>query len=184
MSHLILSLDEAGTPQGWLTYKKGLAQYAKGHIKWHLGDEFVYQGGISRMTGIQTSIGIPSIVAIRNIYRGQRMVPNLNNENLFGRDLDMCAYCGETYHRSKLTRDHIHPVSRGGPNTWMNCVTACKGCNGRKADYLLSEIGMSLIYVPYVPNRFESLVLHNRNILADQSQFLKALMPKGSRLLQ
>ena len=54
------------------------------------------------------------------------------------RDSFTCAYCGEYGN----TVDHIQPSSRGGKNTWSNLVTACKSCNGRKADRTPEEAGM------------------------------------------
>ena len=41
---------------------------------------------------------------------------------------------------------------------------------------------MSLLAVPYVPNRAEYLVLSNRRIFADQMEFLKKRVGKSSRL--
>ena len=35
-----------------------------------------------------------------------------------------------------LTREHIVPTSRGGGDTWMNCITACRACNGHKGNRL------------------------------------------------
>jgi hypothetical protein len=41
---------------------------------------------------------------------------------------------------------------------------------------------MELIYLPYVPNRAEYLILTNRRILADQMEYLLAGVPRTSRL--
>jgi hypothetical protein len=41
---------------------------------------------------------------------------------------------------------------------------------------------MSLLAVPFVPNRAEYLVLSNRRILMDQMEFLKKRFRNGSRL--
>ena len=41
---------------------------------------------------------------------------------------------------------------------------------------------MELVYVPYVPDRNEALLLQNRNILARQMEFLNDYLPKHSRL--
>jgi 5-methylcytosine-specific restriction endonuclease McrA len=76
------------------------------------------------------------------------------------------------------------PKSRGGENTWMNCVTACKECNSKKGHKTLKEAGLELLYVPYVPNHFENMILQNRNILADQMEYLLSGVPKHSRVLK
>ena len=42
-----------------------------------------------------------------------------------------CAYCGE---KTKLTQDHIIPMSRGGGYTKSNIVPCCGKCNSSKQD--------------------------------------------------
>lgn len=73
----------------------------------------------------------------------------LNNANLFVRDGERCAYCLRTrreLHAAglRLTRDHVHPRSRGGPDTWENVVSACQACNCRKGARTPEEAGMTL----------------------------------------
>ena len=41
-----------------------------------------------------------------------------------------CAYCGKK--NTKLTKDHIVPVSLGGNGDIGNIVPACQSCNSRK----------------------------------------------------
>jgi hypothetical protein len=41
---------------------------------------------------------------------------------------------------------------------------------------------MELLYVPYVPSYFEAMILQNRNILADQMEYLLSGVPKHSRI--
>jgi 5-methylcytosine-specific restriction endonuclease McrA len=53
------------------------------------------------------------------------------------------------------TIDHIHPVSKGGKSTWLNCVASCKKCNQKKNNRSLAEIGWDLQIKPYVPTRVE-----------------------------
>lgn len=73
------------------------------------------------------------------------------------RDHWTCAYCGCAVSRTPkrqgqlATVDHIHPQSRGGATSWMNLVSACFGCNQRKADLSLAEAGMRLLFEPYDP---------------------------------
>jgi 5-methylcytosine-specific restriction endonuclease McrA len=81
-----------------------------------------------------------------------------------------------------LQCEHIVPQSRGGRWTWMNLVTACAACNGRKANRTPEEAGMPLVYLPYVPSRFEAFLLEGRNIRADVHEWLAARLPKLSRM--
>lgn len=80
-----------------------------------------------------------------------------SREGVFRRDNHTCAYCGKTAAKlkSKLTIDHIHPQSRftGNPDTWMNTISSCQPCNGKKSDSLLSECGMVLLFEPTIPMR-------------------------------
>ena len=117
------------------------------------------------MTGERSSITAHSIIAIKGkalAAKGFHQVPPLNNRELFRRDRHMCAYCGGEFNYFRLTRDHIRPLSRGGRDTWMNVVTACRQCNGQKRNRMPEEAGIELLYAPYVPNKAEYLILTNR----------------------
>ena len=185
MNPLVLTLNEQGVPHHWATWQDAVTYKAKGLVVWEMGDyDWTKYGGTSRLTGEPSSISFSSIIAVRGTHRPKRDLPVLSNPNLFGRDLHTCAYCGKEFHYDQLTNDHIIPRSRGGTHSWMNCVTACKRCNNHKDDNLLEECNMSLLYVPYVPSREEALILRNRNILADQMEFLRGALPAHSRLLK
>lgn len=73
------------------------------------------------------------------------------------RDHWTCAYCGRSVSKTPAceallaTVDHIVPSSRGGASSWLNLVSACKECNGRKADRTPGEAGMMLRFDPYDP---------------------------------
>ncbi len=108
--------------------------------------------------------------------------PALSNLKLFSRDRHVCAYCGGRFHTDDLTREHIIPTSRGGHDTWMNCITACRPCNGHKGNRMPEEARMSLLYLPYVPSLHEDMILRGRRILTDQMEFLAQGLPKSSRL--
>lgn len=185
---LVLQLDVAGNPHNWITHEKAAYYYTKDLVAWSMqAEDFTLHGGLSRLTGEQSKLTMDTIIAIKGKVNSKQMaqmnrVP-LNNETLFRRDQHVCGYCGNTFASHDLSRDHILPVSRGGPNTWMNVVTACHQCNKHKDDRTPEEAGMELLFVPYVPNRAEYLILKNRKILADQMQFLLKQVPKESRLL-
>lgn len=178
----ILTLDVTGLPHSWMSWQDVVSLKVKGRIAWEMGqDDFLIRGGFSRATGHDSEVHISSIVALREKFKIRENVV-LNNHNLFRRDLCVCGYCGRTYKEEKLTRDHILPKSRGGKDIWTNVITACKGCNNYKDNLTPEEADMPLLYVPYVPNYAEALLLRGRNILADQMEFLKAYLPSHSRL--
>ena len=159
--------------------------YASDAVAWTLGKAFkVLRGGIQRTTGVQSRIEVHPIVAVRGAIpsRAWRQTPSLANPKLFVRDRHVCAYCGGHFHFDELTREHIVPVSRGGVDSRMNCITACKGCNGRKGNRMPEEARMTLLYLPYVPSLHEDMILRGRRILADQMEFLLASVPRSSRL--
>lgn len=181
----ILTLDKGGLPTHWSTVQDAVVYKAKGLILWSLGDaEFTLNGGINRLSGNRSFMTVPPIISVDGTCpQNSGYKPPLSQHLLFKRDRHTCAYCGDKFHKTDLTRDHIIPSSRGGRNSWMNLVTACFHCNCRKDNRTPEEAGMKLLYVPYVPNRYEALILANRRILQDQMDYLVPGVPKHSRIL-
>ena len=185
---LILTLDTNGVPHRWVTWQHACFYYAKNQIAWTAGENaFTVHGGRNRVSGERSQITASSIIAIKGKAMAMRAfshVPPLNNRELFHRDRYLCAYCGDIFAGTRLTRDHVIPFSRGGRDTWMNVVTACRACNEKKSDRTPEKAHMELLYLPYVPNRAEYLILTNRRILVDQMEFLAQHVPAQSRLHQ
>jgi len=181
---LILQLDVQGQPNKWITWQDAAVYHSKGLVSWELGTvERVILGGDNRISGKQSKIVTSSIIAVKGeAGKRKHRPPALNNRELFRRDRHLCGYCGNTFGDSKLTRDHIVPRSKGGTDTWMNVITCCAKCNQKKDDKTLEQAGMTLLYAPYVPSRAEHLILANRNILADQMEFLLSFVDEKSRL--
>lgn len=183
---LILTLDQHGIPNRWVSWQHACFYYAKDLVAWTVGEHsFVILGGVNRITGNRSEIRANSIIAIRGkplAGKSLNQTPPLSNRELFHRDRHICAYCGDGLPGNRLTRDHVVPVSQGGRDTWMNVVAACKSCNQRKSGRTPEEAGMELIYTPYVPNKAEYLILCNRHILVDQMDFLARHVPSQSRL--
>jgi len=184
---LILQLDVAGNPHCWITFEKASYYKTKDLVAWSMQDgDVTLHGGTSRMTGEQSTLNIDTIMAIKGKVNSHQLaqmqrVP-LTNRTLFRRDQHTCAYCRKEFVSKHLSRDHVHPVSKGGPNVWTNVVTACHSCNKHKDNMLLQDIDMDLAYAPYAPTRSEHLILQNRGILADQMAFLMKKVPIESRL--
>ncbi|MGB0962333.1 MAG: HNH endonuclease, partial [Mycobacterium sp.] len=94
------------------------------------------------------SIVVPSVIRLRTYVRVpyRARIP-MTRAALMHRDRFRCAYCGA----KADTVDHVVPRSRGGAHSWENCVAACSGCNHRKADRLLTELGWKLHTTPLPP---------------------------------
>jgi len=181
----ILALDVSGVPRQWISHDDAITYHAKKAVAWSMGEVVAkYHGGI-RNDGTISYLETPSIIAIKGhgFDPHKHAMVALSNRTLFGRDRNVCAYCGGHFpNYNNLSRDHIVPKSRGGQNTWMNVVTACKSCNGKKGSKTLKEARMELLYAPYAPSHFENMILQNRNILADQMEYLLSGVPKHSRI--
>jgi len=182
----VLQLDIQGTPQAWISLEHAAAHVATGSVAWvdGCGPLATLRGGFNVVRGRQSLIDVHPIIALRGASKVNLfdLVPAFSKLKLFRRDRLTCAYCGQRFHERELQCEHILPESRGGRWAWMNLVTACGACNGRKADRTPEEAGMPLVYLPYVPSRFEDFLLEGRHIRADVHEWLAARLPKGSRL--
>lgn len=182
----VLQLDVNGVPQDWIALETAATHYATGEVIWFDGDGplATLRGGTNARSGRQSVIDVHPIIALRGAARINLfdLVPVLGRDKVVRRDRCMCAYCGESFHPAELTMDHVVPQAKGGGWTWMNLVAACRGCNAEKADRTPEAARMPLLFLPYVPSRFEDFLLQGREVRADVHAWLKARLPKGSRL--
>jgi 5-methylcytosine-specific restriction endonuclease McrA len=88
----------------------------------------------------------------RSVYR--KKVP-FSFKNVMKRDKYACQYCGGP----AVEIDHVYPKSKGGKNTFENCVAACHICNNSKGDKLLHESGLKLKKQPYAPTIIQFIEL-------------------------
>lgn len=93
----------------------------------------------------------PAVVRLRHHVRWIPRKVRFNRTGVFRRDQYMCQYCSTALTPAKLTIDHIKPKTRGGENSWRNCVTACFTCNNKKSNRTPEEANMRLIKKPTVP---------------------------------
>ena len=177
----VLSLDAYGRILDWISWREAAHLYARDAVAWTLGEPcFTLRGGINRISGLQSRLDLHPIVASRGHARAKAIspAPALTNIALFARDAQLCLYCGQQFTRYQLTRDHVMPRSQGGLDIWENVVSACLACNTRKGGRTPAQAHMPLLAVPYRPSWVEHLILSNRNILADQMEFLRSHLPK------
>ncbi|MFO0089817.1 MAG: HNH endonuclease [bacterium] len=183
---LVLVVDKGGTPKDWCNFEVATCYYAKDKVIWEIGSKVKTMLGGHNEYGEQSRIDISSIIGVSGPLLGdkfyERQTVFADRMTLYGRDHYICAYCGDKFHTQELTIDHVHPKSRGGTNHWTNCVTACKTCNHRKGNKTPEEAKMHLLYVPYAPTVHERILLQNRKVLGCQMEYLKASIPKNSRV--
>ncbi len=184
----VLQLDIQGTPQAWISLEDAALDYARDSVAWEGGDGplALLRGGWNAASRRRSQIEIYPIIALRGAPRFSlySVPPLLSKTKLCRRDRFTCAYCGQRFLERDLQCEHIVPESRGGRATWMNLVAACGPCNLNKADRTPEEAGMPLLFLPYVPSRFEAFLLEGRSIRADVHDWLAARLPRNSRLPQ
>lgn len=77
---------------------------------------------------------------------------NASRARILRRDKWTCGYCGD----KASTIDHVFPKSRGGPDTWLNLISACESCNQAKGDRTPVEWGVRLLWMPYAPTEHDA----------------------------
>ena len=178
----ILRLDKSGQPLDWMSVEQAVCLIVKEQIAWSLGaNAHTLHGGIDGF-GVRSSVAIPAIIATEGQIVYRQFAPTLVADLLFRRDQDMCLYCGKSFVRRELTKDHVVPRAHGGANSWTNVVAACRRCNHRKGARTPEQANMPLLAVPYEPNQYEFMAFANRRILADQMEFLKHGFSKNCQL--
>ena len=180
----MLSLDASGRILDWMSWQDAACLYVRGAVAWTLGEPcLTLHGGHNRYSGLRSSLALHPIIASTGHARARAVdpAPALTNTALFARDRMLCLYCGHHFSRGELTRDHVMPVSKGGRDIWVNVVTACWSCNVKKGNRTPQQAGMPLLAIPYRPSWVEHLILSNRNILADQMEFLVSHLPRDRR---
>lgn len=96
-------------------------------------------------------LGVPATLRLRKFVSKKWRAPRFRRKVLFNRDNWTCQYCGVKLHWNNIEIEHIVPSSRGGPTSWLNCVSACKPCNKKKANMTPEEAGMPLLRKPTTP---------------------------------
>jgi 5-methylcytosine-specific restriction endonuclease McrA len=91
---------------------------------------------------------LPSVIRMNYYIRRPFCEVPLSRRNILERDSHICQYCG--CHGDTI--DHILPRSRGGGDSWTNCVCACAPCNRMKKNMTPEEAEMELLEQPRRPS--------------------------------
>lgn len=116
----------------------------------------------------------PSIIRLKNEYRKPFRNKTFSRSSIIKRDKKTCQYCGEKLSLNEVTIDHIVPTSKGGKNTFENCVVACRPCNDYKSDYDLDKCSLNLLRQPKNPGNspIYTLPLNNKLWHNDWNMYL------------
>lgn len=102
------------------------------------------------VNGVKHNIIVPNVIRILKYVRAtfKTHVP-FSKRNVFIRDSYTCQYCEKRVTLNTGDLEHMLPRSRGGKNTWDNCVTSCKECNLKKGDKTPHEACMPTLHFKY-----------------------------------
>ncbi|MBI1841105.1 MAG: HNH endonuclease [Verrucomicrobia bacterium] len=100
---------------------------------------------------VRGPIRIPNVIVAINYARIPMRRPTLNARSIRERDGNRCQYTGEVLRAEEGSIDHVVPRSRGGKDSWENCVWASKEINNRKGNRLPHEAGLNLLKNPRPP---------------------------------
>lgn len=147
MNQKTLLLNSSFEIIGFISFKKLIKLLVKDKIEvvaeWN-GYDVIWSSG---------QIKYPATVRMKYYVRNVQRKMRFNRKAIFKRDNFICQYCGDALSSADLTLDHIHPRSRGGQSTWINCVSSCRECNLLKGNKTLEEVGFTLINYPAVPKK-------------------------------
>jgi 5-methylcytosine-specific restriction endonuclease McrA len=111
--------------------------------------EMVRTANGHKIHSVTQTFPMPSVIRLNRYVNAPYKGVNLTRQNIFKRDNNECQYCGT---RKDLTIDHVIPRAKGGKDTWINLVTACKKCNAKKGESTPEDAGMPLKRKPYKPS--------------------------------
>jgi len=139
----VLLLDSSYEPLRVIGWKRAIYLVFSGKAE-------VVEESESEVRSASQSWKLPSVIRQFGKFKRREKV-QFSRINIYMRDGWTCQYCGDRKHTKELTFDHVLPRAQGGKTSWTNVVTACRGCNGDKADMTPQQAGMKLIREPVQP---------------------------------
>lgn len=98
---------------------------------------------------VRGPIKIPTVIILKTYAKVPTRKPKLNARSIRERDRNKCQYTGKVLKPDEGSIDHIVPRSRGGKDSWENCVWASRKINSRKGSRLPEEAGLKLLREPF-----------------------------------
>lgn len=118
-------------------------------------------------------IRIPTVIVLANYAKVPKRRPKLSARSIRERDGNRCQYTGALLRPDEGSIDHVLPRSRGGNDTWENCVWASKSVNSKKGNRTPDEAGLSLLKAPRaLPEMPVTVFIRNHLGIDDWKLFL------------
>ncbi len=123
---------------------------------------------------VRGPIRIPTVIVALNFAQVPKKRPKFSARSIRERDGNRCQYTGAPLKPEDGSIDHVVPRSRGGANSWDNCVWASKRINALKGNRLPQEVGLKLRSVPRAPKEMPvSALIRNAHEIRDWRLFLR-----------
>lgn len=124
---------------------------------------------------VRGRIRIPTVIVLARYAKVPMRRPKLSSRSIRERDGNRCQYTDKRLRADEGSVDHIVPRSRGGADTWENCVWASKKINSRKGNRLPDEAGLALLKEPLAVREMPATAfIRNTYDLEDWKPFLNA----------
>ena len=139
----------------------GVCDWQSAVCAWYSGKAIVEAEYEREVHSAYMTVKVPAVIRLKkfvHVFYERITYVSYNKRNVHLRDNYICQYCSVKCDHKNTTIDHVVPESKGGTDTWTNCVTACKSCNRDKDDRPLWETGMKLIRQPSRPKGFREIV--------------------------
>ncbi len=122
---------------------------------------------------VRGKIRMPTVIVLASFAKVPKKRPKLCARTIRERDGNRCQYTGAVLRPDEGNIDHVVPRSRGGRDTWENCVWSSKSVNSKKGDRLPQEIGLKLLKQPKaVPELPVTALIRNPHGIQDWKLFV------------
>ena len=139
----VLLLNYSYEPLMVINIKKAIVMYLLEKIEYVEKSNFF-------INSLYLQLPIPHVVKLKEYIFVKRKKIALTRQNILKRDGNICQYCGSI--SKDMTIDHIIPKDKGGNDSWLNLVAACRKCNFNKGNNYLRDTNLKLIKSPSKPN--------------------------------
>lgn len=122
---------------------------------------------------VASALRVPSVIVLAHYAKVPMCRPSYSARSIRERDGNRCQYSGQLLQPDEGNIDHVVPRSRGGEDSWDNCVLAARQINSRKGNRTPEEAGLALIRPPRSPKAVPvTKTLQNPYQIPDWKPFL------------